>query len=144
MLGDARQKYRKNTFEQFVLNIVTREARKHSIKQVAPEVLPYLLGLADEQRARQLFERYLKLQEDNRTLHLQRFLRFKSQAINRKIEFSVRILLQTASGCAHRDQRTVLLREDMELAYKAHFCRVWPFCRGGSPPVSELRSNRDE
>src|SRR5258706_2208906 len=42
---------------------------------------------------------------------------------------SARTLVRDASTIARNDNRSLLTRADIEVAYKAKFCRVWPFCK---------------
>jgi hypothetical protein len=42
---------------------------------------------------------------------------------------SVRVVIREAANHAVRAGRTTLLLEDVEAAYEANFCNLWPFCR---------------
>lgn len=42
---------------------------------------------------------------------------------------NARALVETASIMARREQRNLLTRADVEAAYRANYCSVWPFCK---------------
>jgi len=42
---------------------------------------------------------------------------------------SARTLVRDASLIARNDNRDLLTRADIEVAYRAKYCRVWPFCK---------------
>jgi hypothetical protein len=42
---------------------------------------------------------------------------------------STRTLIREASSYAIADRRKILTKADVEAAYRAKYCQVWPFCR---------------
>jgi hypothetical protein len=42
---------------------------------------------------------------------------------------SARDLVKVAASFASADHRTTLTLADMEAAYQAKYCQIWPFCR---------------
>lgn len=42
---------------------------------------------------------------------------------------SARTLVKAASAIARANNRDLLTEADIEAAFQANFCRVWPFCR---------------
>jgi hypothetical protein len=60
------------------------------------------------------------LEESRKASHLQRT---KSDALN-----SVQLLVETAAQYAKADNRKLVTEDDLDKAYEAKFCMVWPFC----------------
>lgn len=42
---------------------------------------------------------------------------------------SVSEIIKVASQIAREDQRTLLKESDFRQAYRARYCRIWPFCK---------------
>jgi hypothetical protein len=102
-------------FKKQLEGAVASEADYRGLKEYEDSIIDYLQRLASEN------ERPLMLKEMRKAASARRGI---PDAVN-----SARILVRRASRYAAAEKRTVLTQSDVEKAYRAKFCRVWPFCK---------------
>jgi len=94
---------------------VSGEAARNEMREYQIAIIGYLQNLASGNE--------ITLMESERR---------KAAGAQRGIEDalgSARELIRVASTYATADKRTLLTQSDVEKAYQARFCRVWPFCK---------------
>lgn len=94
--------------------VVSDTAARAGLEQYQTGIAGTLVSLLDSNRPRRLEE------ELQKTASLQRT---KQDALD-----SVRVLVKEASSYARAANRNVVTVEDFQMAYRAKFCQVWPFC----------------
>ena len=94
---------------------VSAEAGRAGLARYQVAVVDYLQRLAAENEAALMETELRKARESRRGVQ---------DAIA-----SARVLAKAASVCAVAAGRNVLQTEDMQRAYLANFCQIWPFCR---------------
>jgi len=102
-------------FRDQIAEVIVREASRVRLAAYENAILPYLQNLAVENE-KILMERELT----------------KAAGARRGIPdalVSTGQLTQIASRYALEDKRTVLQLSDMQKAYAATFCQIWPFCK---------------
>ena len=104
------EEFRKQIQEAFIT-----EAANNKTDRYEPEIIEYLQRLASEN------ERLLMEREVRKTAAQRRGIR---DALR-----SVEELTREASRYAAADKRTTVQLADMQKAYVAKLCQVWPFCR---------------
>lgn len=102
-------------FKDRLKDIISNEAATNQLKEYEVAVVEFLFSRARDNEAT-----------------LMRAELTKSAALRRGMTDAIqsaRVLAKAASALARSESRTVLTAGDMEKAFQAHFCRVWPFCR---------------
>ena len=102
------------SFRTQIEETVSAEAANNQMERYQRTIVTYLRRLAT----------------DNEGLLMEREFR-KAAAERRGIPDalrSVRELTREAARYAAADKRTLLTVDDMQKAYEAKFCQVWPFC----------------
>jgi hypothetical protein len=104
-------------FRKQLIEAVESEGSKNNLKTYESSVIDYLQRLASRNEA-ELME-----SEKRKAAGVRR------RSISDALE-SARELTREASRYAREDKRDNLRFEDIQKAYDAKFCRVWPFCKG--------------
>jgi histone H3/H4 len=102
-------------FKEQLESTVSRETARNNLDRYHTGIIDYLQGLAIRNEST-LMEREAR----------------KSASARRGIPdalISANILVEEAASYAAADNRKLLTRADIEKAYQAKFCRVWPFCK---------------
>ena len=102
-------------FQNLLDNAVSSEAGLRGLASYQTSIVTYLQDLASGN------ERFLMEDEMRKSASTRRGT---GDALN-----SARVLVKEASAYASADRRTTLELADIEKAYRAKFCQVWPFCR---------------
>jgi histone H3/H4 len=102
-------------FRNLVRRNVREEAAMRGMKKYNPRIIGHLQSLAVKN------ERILMARE--------RLLEESQQRGVQHAMGSVRVVMREAAANARRAGRTTLMLEDVEAAYEAKFCTLWPFCR---------------
>lgn len=105
-----------NAFKRRLADALYEEATDKGLAGYEPEAVTFLQDLAIA----------------NESILMERELR-KAAGTRRGITdalASARELAQEASRYARSEKRNTLSESDMEKAYGAKFCKVWPFCKG--------------
>ena len=93
----------------------SQEARRNGMDEYETAIIKYLQRLAMEN------EKILMEQEVKKAAGQRRGV---SDAVQ-----SVVVLAKAASEYAFSDERTTVRLDDIQSAYRAKFCQVWPFCK---------------
>lgn len=102
-------------FKKLLDSTVSIETDNNNLERYQPSIIDYLQGLATRNEST-LMEREVR----------------KAAAAQRGIPdalMSASILVKEAATYATADKRKLLTQADVEKAYQAKFCRVWPFCK---------------
>ena len=75
------------------------------------------------------FLQRLAIQNESALMEIERRKTPSERRGMRDAEASMHKLIKQAAGYAALEKRTVLKEVDVEQAYRALFCGVWPFCR---------------
>lgn len=102
-------------FRKRIEDAVASEAGNRGLEKYETSIIGFLQGLASEN------ERPLMLEEMRKAASVRRGI---PDAVN-----SARELIRQASTYALAEKRAVLRQSDVEKAYWAMFCGVWPFCK---------------
>jgi histone H3/H4 len=102
-------------FREQVEHEISTEATQAGLTQYQVAVVDYLQRLAAENEAALMETELRKARESRRGL--------------RDAVASARVLAKAASLLASAAGRNTLQIEDIQIAYRANFCQVWPFCR---------------
>jgi len=102
-------------FKNQLTDAVSREAGNNNLKEYEIRIIDYLQRLASENERTLMDSEVRKVASERRGI---------PDALN-----SARELVKQASTYAAAEKRTVLTQSDVEKAYQARFCRVWPFCK---------------
>jgi len=103
------------TFATQLKTIVSTQAAESGMKEYQERIVNYLQNLATANEST-LMESELRKSASSR--------RGVGDALS-----SARVLVKEASSYATADKRTLVTTADVEKAYRAKFCQVWPFCR---------------
>lgn len=104
-----------NQFNEQLTNTIRLEAANNGMKEYETGIVNFLQTLAI----------------NNESILLEEELK-KSATLRRGIPNalqSTKYLVETAAKFAQADKRSTLRLSDMQQAYQASYCRVWPFCR---------------
>ncbi len=93
---------------------VSRAAAQAGMEQYRRAIADTLQSYLDSSRPRRLLEENRKIASEQRS---------KQDALR-----SVRVLVTEASRYASAAGRKIVTVEDIQAAYQAKFCQVWPFC----------------
>jgi histone H3/H4 len=102
-------------FRKLIDSAISEEAANLGVERYQTAIPTYLQGLATGNESILLTEELRKSVGTRRDT---------ADAVR-----SARILAREASGYALSERRSVLTVADMQKAYQAKFCQVWPFCR---------------
>jgi hypothetical protein len=102
-------------FKKQLTDAISSEAGANNMQQYQLSVVDYLQNLAI------VNERSLMVDEMRKSAGARRGV---LEALG-----SARELTREASKYAALDRRTVLQESDIQAAYRAKFCQVWPFCK---------------
>jgi len=102
-------------FREQLESAVSSEAARNNLERYQTASIEYLQRLALEN------ERTLMESEGRKAAGVRRGI---ADALR-----SARELTREAAKYAAAEKRTLLTRSDVEKAYQAKFCQVWPFCK---------------
>lgn len=102
-------------FKTQLTNTVASQAGESGVAQYQVRIVDYLQDLAVSN------ENFLMESELRKAASLRRGV---PDALS-----STKTLVKEASAYALADKRTVVTVADVEKAYRAKFCSVWPFCK---------------
>lgn len=102
-------------FRNQLANAISSEAAQNSMTEYQTAVVDLLFDYARTNEADLMRVEFTKALPQRR-------------GVNDALQ-SARTLVSDASAIARNNNRTLLTRADIEVAYKAKFCRVWPFCK---------------
>ena len=102
-------------FKALLTDAVTSEAGARGMREYETDIITFLQRRATENES-VLMERELRKSATSQ--------RGRPDAL-----ISAGVLIREASRYATADRRTTLRLVDVEAAYRAKFCQVWPFCR---------------
>lgn len=102
-------------FKAQLAQVVSEETTKSQVSGYEPMAISFLVTQA------RLTERASLRTKDER-------IAFGKRDVQVAFE-SARILARDAAQYALEDGRDVVTQTDMAKAWRANFCRVWPFCR---------------
>lgn len=94
---------------------VSNEAARGGMERYETEIVDFLQRLASENESALMEQELRKSASERRSI---------PDALRSTVE-----LTRTASEYAKSERRDTLQVSDMERAYQARFCQVWPFCR---------------
>lgn len=102
-------------FKDQLKTAISSEAGRNSMNEYQTAIVDYLFDFARTNEPELMRVEFTKAVSERR-------------GIPDALE-SARTIVRDASAIARNNNRIVLTRADVEIAYKAKFCRVWPFCK---------------
>jgi hypothetical protein len=102
------------SFKEQLQSTVATVAGRNKMKEYEPGAVRFLADLAAENESTLMEQEFRKVA--------------RRRGIPEALQGAAELTMQAAQH-ASAEGRTILKRVDMEMAYKAKFCQVWPFCR---------------
>lgn len=102
-------------FRNLVRHNVHTVATMRGMKKYNPRIIGHLQNLAVKNEEFLMAREHLL--EESQQRGVQHAMR------------SVRVVMQEAAANARRAGRTTIMLEDVEAAYEAKFCTIWPLCK---------------
>lgn len=101
-------------FKEDVRKRVETDAAKYGMKQYETGILEKIIQYAEKYGPSLIQEEIIKAAYARKT---------KEDAL-----YSIDVLMENACMIAKKDKRDVVKQSDLEEAYTAKFCMIWPFC----------------
>ena len=102
-------------FKAQLTDITEREGRNRGLTQYEPSIISFLQNLA--------------IANENELTRLEERRSFSERRGVPAALTSAREVLSLATAYAVNDKRKIVTRTDVEMAYRAKFCQIWPFCK---------------